>query len=98
MGRGWKRAGHPHAPRQSLTRQNHGVNELVNGWHADHIYRHDPNAIECFLLMTFLACNIFQAFFALNLKPRIRKGRTRAFWSSLMAAEIMGGINPSNSP
>ncbi len=78
--------------------ENHGFNELVNGWHADHIYRHDPNAIECFLLMAFLACNIFQAFFALNLKPQIRKGRTRAFWSSLMAAEILDGVNPALSP
>ena len=78
--------------------ENHGFNELVNGWHADHIYRHEPNAIECFLLLAFLACNIFQAFFALNLKPQIRKGRTRAFWSSLMAAEILDGINPASSP
>ncbi len=78
--------------------ENHGFNELVNGWHADHIYRHDPNAIERFLLIAFLACNIFQAFFALNLKPRIRKGRTRAFWSSLMAAEILDGVNPAISP
>jgi hypothetical protein len=78
--------------------ENHGFNELVNGWHADHIYRHDPNAIECFLLMAFLACNIFQAFFALNLKPQIRKGRTRAFWSSLMAAEILDGVNPTPPP
>ena len=78
--------------------ENHGFNELVNGWHADHIYRHDPDAIECFLLMAFLACNIFQAFFALNLKPQIRTGRTRAFWSSLMAAEILDGVNPSLSP
>jgi hypothetical protein len=31
--------------------ENHGFNELVNGWHADHIYKHDPDAIECFLLM-----------------------------------------------
>jgi hypothetical protein len=78
--------------------ENHGFNELVNGWHADHIYRHDPNAIECFLLMAFLACNIFQAFFALNLKPQIRKRRTRAFWSSLMAAEILDGVNPTLPP
>ena len=52
--------------------ENYGFNQLVNGWHADHVYKHDPNAIECFLLLVFLACNIFQAFFALNLKPQIR--------------------------
>jgi hypothetical protein len=78
--------------------ENHGFNELVHGWHADHIYRHDPNAIECFLLIAFLACNIFHAFFALNLKPEIRKGRTQAFWRSFMAAEIYAAINPALSP
>lgn len=78
--------------------ENHGFNELVHGWHADHIYRHDPNAIECFLLMAFLACNIFHAFFMLNLKPEIRNHRTQAFWRIFMSAEIYAGINPAISP
>jgi hypothetical protein len=26
--------------------ENFGFNELVNGWHADHVYKHDPDAIE----------------------------------------------------
>jgi hypothetical protein len=78
--------------------ENHGFNELVQGWHADHVYRHDPNAIECFLLTAFLACNLFHAFFALNLKPEIRKNRTQVFWRSFMAAEIYAGMNPAISP
>jgi Transposase DDE domain len=78
--------------------ENHGFNELVTGWHADHVYKHDPNAIECFLLLAFLACNLFQAFFALNLKPQLRTGRTRAFWIRLMAAELHDGISPARSP
>jgi hypothetical protein len=78
--------------------ENHGFNELVHGWHADHIYRHDPNAIECFLLIAFLACNIFHAFFLLNLKPEIRKFRTQVFWRNFMSAEIYAGINPALSP
>jgi hypothetical protein len=78
--------------------ENHGFNELVKGWHADHVYRHDPNAIECFLLTAFLACNLFHAFFALNLKPEIRKNRTQVFWRRFMAAEIYAGINPAISP
>jgi hypothetical protein len=78
--------------------ENHGFNELVKGWHADHVYRHDPNAIECFLLIAFLAYNLFHAFFALNLKPEIRKNRTQVFWRSFMAAEIYAGINPAISP
>ena len=74
--------------------ENHGFNELVHGWHADHIYKHDPNAIECFLLIAFLACNIFHAFFLMNLKPGIRKGRTRIFCRSLMSTEIYAAISP----
>jgi Transposase DDE domain len=68
--------------------ENHGFNELVNGWDADHIYRHEPNAIECFLLLAFLAYNIFHAFIALNLKPEIRRGKTDRYWAHLVAAEI----------
>jgi hypothetical protein len=78
--------------------ENHGFNELVKGWHADHIYKHDPNAIECFLLIAFLTCNILSAFLVLNIKPQVRQGRSRAFWSKLMAAEIYAGINPAISP
>jgi Transposase DDE domain len=68
--------------------ENHGFNELVNDWDADHVYRHEPNAIECFLLLAFLAYNIFHAFVTLNLKPALRRGKTDAYWARLMAAEI----------
>jgi hypothetical protein len=68
--------------------ENHGFNELVNGWHADHVYRHHSGAIECFLLLAFLAYNIFHAFFALNLKPELRCGKTMEFWVRLIAADI----------
>jgi hypothetical protein len=68
--------------------ENHGFNELVHGWAADHVYRHEPNAIECFLLLAFLAYHIFHAFLALNLKPEIRRGKTDLYWARLMAAEI----------
>ena len=78
--------------------ENHGFNELVHGWHADHIYEHDPNAIECFLLIAFLACNIFHAFLMLNLTPAIRRGRTQVFWRLFMSAEFYAGINPPISP
>ena len=41
---------------------NHGFNELVNGWHADHVLKHDAAAVECFLFMTFLTLTIYHAF------------------------------------
>jgi hypothetical protein len=46
--------------------ESHGFNELVNGWHADHVMKHDANAIECFLLMAFLTLAIYYAFLSLE--------------------------------
>ena len=68
--------------------ENFGFNELVNGWEADHIYKHDAKAIEAFLLMAFLAYNIFHAFIGLNLKPQLRDGKPEKYWACLMAAEL----------
>lgn len=68
--------------------ENHGFNELVNGWHADHVYKHEPHAIEAFLLTTFLAYNLFHAWLTRNLKTPIQRGKTQVFWARLMAAEI----------
>ena len=71
--------------------ENLGFNELVNGWEADHIYKHEAQAIEAFLLMTFLAYNIFHAFIGLNLKPQLRDTKPAAYWASLIAAELYCG-------
>jgi len=68
--------------------ENYGFNELVNGWHADHVYKHHPNAIEAFTLLAFLAYNLFHAFLTLNLKPQLRQGRTESFWAHLITAQI----------
>ena len=68
--------------------ENRGFNELVNGWHADHIYKHEPHAIETVLLTTFLAFNLYHAFVARNLKPSLRRGKPRVFWARVMAAEL----------
>ena len=76
--------------------ENHGFNELVNEWHADHVFKHDSSAIECFLLIAFLAYNIFHAFLALNLKPDFRKGRTQIFWARLIAAELYAEVLPAS--
>ena len=68
--------------------ENHSFNELVNGWHADHVFKHDPDAIESFLLMAFLALILFHAFLYLNVKPQLREGKSKEFWARRMAAEI----------
>ena len=74
--------------------ENSGFTEVVNEWHADHVFKHDPNAIECFLLVAFLAYNLFHAFFALNLKPAARRGTTQRFWARLMTAELHREVTP----
>ena len=70
--------------------ENHGFNELVNGWYADHVYKHQPEAIEAFLLSLFLAYNLFHSWLTRNLKPPPRRGKTQVFWARVMAAEIYG--------
>lgn len=80
--------------------ENFGFNELVNGWDADHIYKHDAKAIEAFLLMAFLAYNIFHAFIGLNLKPQLRDRKPEKYWASLIAAELYSdaGTTPKRAP
>jgi hypothetical protein len=83
-----------HFGHQRWNIENYGFNELANQWHSDHVFRHDPNAIECFLLDAFLAYDLFHAFFALNLKPAARRGKTEIFWARLMAAELYQEVMP----
>jgi hypothetical protein len=75
--------------------ENHGFHEWVEGWHADHVLKHDPAAIECFLLMTFLAFLLFHAFLYLNVEPSIRQGKFKQFWARIMATEIYRDFIPS---
>jgi hypothetical protein len=77
--------------------ENYAFNELVNAWHSDHVFKHDSSAIECFLLVTFLAYNIFHAFQALNIKPAARQGKTQIFWAKLIAAELYSEVPAAGS-
>ena len=68
--------------------ENNGFNELVNYWHADHVYRHDPVAIESFGLVTMLAYIIFHAFIGRNLKAIFRDKHTKKHLAQMITAEI----------
>lgn len=68
--------------------ENNGFNELVNYWHADHVYRHTPAAIEAFWLLTMPAFNLFHAFIGLNLKPEIRHKYNKMHWARMITAEL----------
>lgn len=68
--------------------ENNGFNELVTYWHADHVYRHDPAAIEVFWLLTMLAYILFHAFINRNLRREIRDKHTKAHWAQIITAEL----------
>ena len=53
--------------------ENQGYNELVNRWHADHVYKHEPQAILVFWLLAIICLNVFLAFWCRNLKPAVRR-------------------------
>lgn len=68
--------------------ENQGFNELTTYWHADHVYKHDTNAINGFWLMTMLAYIIFHAFLKLNLKSHLRNKYSKLHFLRLITAEI----------
>jgi hypothetical protein len=78
--------------------ENKAFNELVNDWHADHVYKHCPNAIEACWLLTMLAYNLFEAFIRLNLKAVLREAHTKKYFAGLIAAELYGQTSGSSPP
>jgi hypothetical protein len=68
--------------------ENRGFLELAVYWHADHVYRHHPVAIEAFWLMVMMALNLFRAFLNLNIKPVFRRRHTQLFFAQKIAAEF----------
>jgi hypothetical protein len=68
--------------------ENEGFNELVNQYHADHVYRHEPTAMLVFWLLTQLCLNVFTAFFHRNLKPAARAAVSMLHVARLLLAEL----------
>ncbi len=77
--------------------ENKGFNELVTRWHADHVYKHDDDAMLTFWLVCLIACNTFQAFFLRNLKPQARANCSMLHLARLLSCCLYAGI-PSRSP
>ena len=71
--------------------ENEGFNQISCGWALDHVYRHDPVAIEALTLLGMLAANVGQAFYDRDLKPQLRRRTTLAHVVSLIAAGIRLG-------
>jgi len=72
--------------------ENQGFNELVNRWHADHVYRHQPTAMMVFFLFAMLCLNVFMIFYHRNLKPAVRRAASTLHIAALIAAELYSAI------
>ena len=72
--------------------ENQCFNETVNTWNADHIYRHSSNAIIVFLLLLFIAVNIFNIFRIRNIKDKSIK--TKIYLIDLIKAGFHTTRNP----
>ena len=68
--------------------ENRGFNETSNRWHADHVYRHEANAILVLWLLTMVACNLFHAFYRRNLKPAVRQAYDTLQIVRMITAEL----------
>jgi hypothetical protein len=69
--------------------ENQGFREMGTYWHADHVYRHDPNAITAFLLTLLLALNLFRAFVHLNIKPCLRVRHSQLYFARRLTAALL---------
>ena len=68
--------------------ENQGFNELVNQWHADHVYRHEPTAMLVFWLLAQVCLNVFAAFFRRNLKPAARAAMSMLHVARLVQSQL----------
>jgi len=68
--------------------ENEGFNELTTRQHADHVYRHHPEAMLVFLLLAMICCNVLVAFYQRDLKPALRDRVSMLHISRLIAAEL----------
>lgn len=77
--------------------ENKGFNECATYWHADHVYKHHPEAILVFWLFCMLACNLFHTFFMRNLKPAFRQKNTMLMVSRLVLSELLEELVKASS-
>jgi hypothetical protein len=81
------------------TVENECFNELATRWHADHVYKHDSQAMLVFCLLAMVFLNVFLAFYRLNLKPARRRRCSMLHVSRLIAGELYQSIaGPPRAP
>jgi hypothetical protein len=71
--------------------ENKDFNETTSFWYADHLYRHEPSAMQNFWLIMMMAYNLFHAFYRRNLKPIVRQVKGYIDIARMMLAELYAG-------
>lgn len=80
------------------TIENEGFNTLVNEWHADHLYRHDLDAMLTLWLLVCLAYNLYTVWLTRNVRPELRRGRTRRWWADRIKCDFFNGLSDRPRP
>jgi hypothetical protein len=82
------------------TIENQGFNDMVNRWHTDHVYKHQPQAMLVFLLLAMACLNVFLAFYRRDLKSVIRRKATMLHIARLILADLYASLasQPSRAP
>ena len=75
------------------TIENQGFNELANRWHADHVYKHEPQAMLVLWLLAIACLNLFLAFYVRNLKPAVRRAVSMLHVARQAMSELYAGIS-----
>lgn len=75
------------------TIENQGFNELANRWHADHVYKHEPQAMLVFWLLAIVCLNVFLVFYDRNLKPAARRTASMLHIARQAMSELYAGIS-----
>jgi len=78
--------------------ENQGFNEAVNIWHFDHVYHHEPRAMDVMLLLGIMAYNLLRVFYERNLKPAIRDRVTRLHICQLITADLYAAARAGVPP
>jgi len=76
--------------------ENQGFNELVNQWHADHVYRHEPTALLVFWLLAQICLTVFHAFFRRHLKPAAQAAMSMLHVARSIQAQLY--LSPTRAP
>jgi hypothetical protein len=77
--------------------ENDCFNYMGNFLHIDHCFHHDPTAILSFLLVSFIAYILLQAFYHFNLKPERRRISMRSIMGEI-AFTFWAELSHSNKP